>query len=439
MAYSYVDFIGDGDTTTFTIPYDYLADSDIHVEINGELQQPDFTIQSDGTLELTSAPASGAVVRVQRITPISERIVDFMSGSVLTEEDLDDATTQLFFAIQEAIDRANDTILLQYDGILDAQGARLINLHQPPMDDGDAVTKGWVQEYGDSKVAEAVAIRDELYGLTTHMNRLPYGSEGYVTYNASTGRLDFYISEGPQGIQGAQGPVGPTGPTGAEGPQGVIGPQGPVGPAGDTGDTGPQGDQGPQGLQGPTGPQGPQGQQGPIGQTGATGPQGPIGETGATGAQGPQGDEGPMGPTGPQGPQGFKGDTGDTGPMGPEGPQGPTGEQGPTGATGPVGPQGPTGEQGPRGLQGIEGEQGPIGPAGPTGPEGPDGPQGIQGPVGPEGPQGPQGNMGSTPLGLAFGRFYINSDGELMIEYYGEADDNDFRIDVDGFLYVTTV
>ena len=47
--------------------------------------------------------------------------------------------------------------------------------------------------------------------------------------------------------------------------------------------------------------------------------------------------------------------------------------------------------------------------------------------------------MGSTPLGLAFGRFYLNEEGELMIEYYGDATDNDFRIDAEGYLYVQTV
>jgi hypothetical protein len=47
--------------------------------------------------------------------------------------------------------------------------------------------------------------------------------------------------------------------------------------------------------------------------------------------------------------------------------------------------------------------------------------------------------MGSTPLGLAFGKFDINADGELEIEYYGDADDNDFTINADGYLSVSTV
>jgi hypothetical protein len=47
--------------------------------------------------------------------------------------------------------------------------------------------------------------------------------------------------------------------------------------------------------------------------------------------------------------------------------------------------------------------------------------------------------MGSTPLGLAFGKFFIDPQGWLKIEFYGDANTNDFRIDEDGNLYVTTV
>ena len=53
------------------------------------------------------------------------------------------------------------------------------------------------------------------------------------------------------------------------------------------------------------------------------------------------------------------------------------------------------------------------------------------------GPQGPQGNMGSTPLGLAFGRMGISSTGILQVEYYGSASDNDFSINANGELIVS--
>lgn len=117
-------------------------------------------------------------------------------------------------------------------------------------------------------------------------------------------------------------------------------------------------------------------------------------------------------------PAGEKGETGDAGPIGAEGIQGPIGQTGPQGEVGPQGPQGI------QGIQGIQGEKGG---------------KGDKGDPGPQGLQGEQGNMGATPLGLAFGRFSINTDGYLKIEYYGEANDNDFRIDDDGFMHVTTV
>lgn len=127
----------------------------------------------------------------------------------------------------------------------------------------------------------------------------------------------------------------------------------------------------------------------------------------------------------------------DTGPkvklkfkLGLPGPQGPRGIQGPTGAQGIQGSQGAPGPQGQQGAKGAPGD---------VGPQGPQGLPGIQGEVGPTGPQGPQGNMGATPLGLAFGRMLIDTDGMLTLEYYGDANDNDFRIDANGDLYVSTV
>lgn len=169
---------------------------------------------------------------------------------------------------------------------------------------------------------------------------------------------------------------------------------------------------------------------------GPQGVQGPTGATGPTGAIGPIGDEGPRGPRGPIGATGPVGADGPTGLQGPEGLQGPKGDQGDRGPQGVIGQTGATGLQGPIGPQGIDG---PTGLQGPRGPKGETGDQGASGLTGDKGPTGDQGPMGSTPLGLAFGRFFMNDEGELIIEYYGEADDNHFHIDADGFLYVETV
>ena len=415
---SIVKYVADGTTSEFSVPFDYISRDDVVVKVAGA--DATFTWINDSSLSISPTPASDDFVVIKRETS-KVPLVDFTDGSTLFEADLDLANRQSRFIAEEAVDQANESIFLdESDGVFDARGYRIKNIADP-VDDDEIATKGFVNNSGQSILAQAEEVRSQLYGLTTNMESLPYGSEGYSVYEAATGNLTFYLSEGPQGPQGIQGPTGVTGP---QGPVGIEGPRGPQGPTGATGLTGPAG---PQGLQGQTGIQGVKGDEG---DRGPEGPQGPLGDTGATGPQGPQGPTGETGPTGATGATGLQGPTGATGPIGATGQQGPQGDKGATGDTGPQGPQGATGAQGPIG---------PTGSQGPTGAQGPQGDQGIQGPAGPTGSQGPQGNMGSTPLGLAFGRFSINNDGELEIEYYGDADDNDFSIDADGYLTVSTV
>jgi hypothetical protein len=46
--------------------------------------------------------------------------------------------------------------------------------------------------------------------------------------------------------------------------------------------------------------------------------------------------------------------------------------------------------------------------------------------------------MGTSPLGLSFGQFNLNATtGQLTIEFYGNADDQDFNINANGELEVT--
>jgi hypothetical protein len=56
---------------------------------------------------------------------------------------------------------------------------------------------------------------------------------------------------------------------------------------------------------------------------------------------------------------------------------------------------------------------------------------------GEDGIDGTDGAQGEKAL--AFGQFFVNSDGDLNIEFYGDASANDFMIEEDGFLYVTTI
>ena len=357
MALSFVHYTGDGVTKVYNVTFQYLNQENVQVTVDGS--STPFSWLDSSRVELPTTPSLGQTVEIRRVSDRTQRAVNFQDGAIMNEATLDTDSDQLFEMVQEAFDVADEAIKLQPDGTYDVAQKRLKNIAEPQADT-DAVSKAYadgvrsdvaakhadiVEKHASVTVdaSDVTQIRDELYGLTTHMTSLPYGSVGSVDYNANTGELTFSLSEGPQGPAGSAGPVGATGSTGPQGPTGDEGPQGATGSTGASGDTGPQG---PVGNQGAIGPEGPVGPQGTIGITGATGSQG------VTGIQGPRGDTGDIGPiglqgiAGAQGPQGIAGDTGPQGPTGDAGVMGPTGSQGQIGLTGDTGPQGPVGASG---------------------------------------------------------------------------------------------
>jgi len=100
MPLSYENHTGDNATRQFSIPFTYQNTTEISVTVNGTAQQ-NLTFPSSGFVELEQAPAAGALVQVRRTTDLSARSVDFVSGAVLTEEDLDNSAIQVFHAAQE--------------------------------------------------------------------------------------------------------------------------------------------------------------------------------------------------------------------------------------------------------------------------------------------------------------------------------------------------
>jgi len=142
MAFSYHNYTGDNSTTTFSIPFTYTDTSEISVTVDG-VAETGLTFPSSSEVTLTSAPASGTLVQVRRTTTLTSRTVDFASGSVLTEEDLDNSNIQVFHAAQEAVDTAGDAITLGADDKWDAQSKVIKNV-AAPVANTDAVNKQFI-------------------------------------------------------------------------------------------------------------------------------------------------------------------------------------------------------------------------------------------------------------------------------------------------------
>ena len=141
MPLSYRNYTGNNSTDTFAI-LTYTATSEISVTVDG-VAQTGLTFPSATSVQLTSPPATGTLVQVRRATDLSARAVDYVSGSVLTEEDLDNANIQVFHAAQEAIDTSNDGITLGSDDKWDAQSKVIKNVADP-VANTDAVNKQFI-------------------------------------------------------------------------------------------------------------------------------------------------------------------------------------------------------------------------------------------------------------------------------------------------------
>ena len=144
--YAQVSYTGDGTTTDYAITFSFIDSSHVKAFIDG-VETTAFTIASS-TLTFSSAPANASVVRIERQTPIANRLVDFTDGSVLTESDLDRSADQNFFVAQEITDDSQNTMRIGTDDKWDAQ-SKVIKDVADPVNNNDAVNKSFISKLTD--------------------------------------------------------------------------------------------------------------------------------------------------------------------------------------------------------------------------------------------------------------------------------------------------
>jgi hypothetical protein len=144
MANSFVRYVGDGNTSAYSIPFSYRSTADLTVTLAGVVTTA-FTLNAAGTtLTFSSPPANTTAIEIRRRTSQGSKLVDYASGSVLTENDLDTDSEQAFFMSQEAIDDAGDVIKIDNTNFQwDTQNKRLTNVADP-VDNTDAVNKQFI-------------------------------------------------------------------------------------------------------------------------------------------------------------------------------------------------------------------------------------------------------------------------------------------------------
>lgn len=139
-------YTGDGTTTDFTVPFDYLAKKFVKVSVGltvleggdyGDTSK-DFYFLDKTTVRLRTPPQAGAEVTIRRYTSATDRVVSFKDASILKASDLDASSIQTIHIAEEGRDVINDALIVDKDGNWDAKGNRITNVGDA-VNDGDAV------------------------------------------------------------------------------------------------------------------------------------------------------------------------------------------------------------------------------------------------------------------------------------------------------------
>jgi hypothetical protein len=141
MANSFVRYTGNGSNRAYAINFSYRSTDDLSTLVAGNAVTAYVLDAAGTTLTFDVAPANGAAIELRRTTSQSTKLVDYVSGSVLTENDLDTDSDQAFYMSQEAIDKAGDVIILDpADFQWTGQNKKLKNIADPSSANKTAIT-----------------------------------------------------------------------------------------------------------------------------------------------------------------------------------------------------------------------------------------------------------------------------------------------------------
>lgn len=198
MASTIANYQGNGSTTDFSVPFDYLAKKFVKVTVDSREKlggdygdtTKDYFFVDKTTIRFNTAPASGTEIIIRRYTSATDRIVSFKDASVLKAKDLDASAIQTIHIAEEGRDIINDALIVDKEGNWDARGHRIVNVGAP-IDDNDAVSlkfykddaMGAYQAKLDAEAARDAAKVSETNAKASEVN----SKESEVTAKASAG------------------------------------------------------------------------------------------------------------------------------------------------------------------------------------------------------------------------------------------------------------
>lgn len=150
MASTIIIYEGDGTTTDFTVPFDYLAKKFVRVSLGVTILKggdygdtsKDYYFLDKTKVRLKVPPQEGEVLTIRRYTSATDRVVSFKDASVLKATDLDVSSVQAIHIAEESRDIINDALINDKKGNWDAKFRKIVNVNDPE-NDQDAMTLGY--------------------------------------------------------------------------------------------------------------------------------------------------------------------------------------------------------------------------------------------------------------------------------------------------------
>lgn len=155
-----ITYTADGSQTNFSVPFDYLRPSFVHVSVNDAEVSEGFTI-SNRMVMFDSAPAKDAVVHIYRSTPTT-RLVSWADASILKAIDMTIAEVQQLHILEEANDwsKTHSIVFDEERGVWQGRNYRVSNVSDPT-EAQDVVTKNYLENTEDSFVQRMNAIKTQ--------------------------------------------------------------------------------------------------------------------------------------------------------------------------------------------------------------------------------------------------------------------------------------
>lgn len=197
-----ITYTADGSQTNFSVPFDYLRPSFVHVSVNDAEVSEGFTI-SNRMVMFDSAPAKDAVVHIYRSTPTT-RLVSWADASILKAIDMTIAEVQQLHILEEGQDwsKTNSIILDRESGAWQGRNYRISNITDPT-EAQDVVTKHYLENTEDSFVQRMNAIKtqtEQFANTAGNSKDSAYKSAQSASVSAASAAESAKLAEGYKNI-----------------------------------------------------------------------------------------------------------------------------------------------------------------------------------------------------------------------------------------------